>query len=74
MRIENVQAKRDEVYLEEYRKQAHAALLKDPLSTSFTEEPDIAHTTPRIKSVIKYTAQNPGDGSSFSSSTQVNPC
>ena len=68
-----LQAKRDEEYLEEYRKKAHAALLKDPLSTSYSEDPEIVHKNPRIKSVIKYNAQNPGDGSSFSSSSQVNP-
>lgn len=67
----HLQAKRDEEYLEEYRKQAHAALLKDPLSTTFAENPDVVHKNPRIKSVIKYNAQNPGDGSSFSSSSQV---
>ena len=68
-----MQAKRDEEYLEEYRKKAHAALLKDPLSTSYLEDPEIVHRNPRIKSVIKYNAQNPGDGSSFSSSSQVDP-
>lgn len=69
-----LQAKRDEEYLEDYRKQAHAALLKDPLSTSFSEDPDVVHRNPRIKSVIKYNAQNPGDGSSFSASSQVDLC
>lgn len=67
----SLQAKRDEEYLEEYRKQAHAALLKDPYSTSFSEDPELVHRTPRIRSVIKYNHQNPVDGSSFSSSSQV---
>ena len=66
-----LQAKRDEAYLEEYRKQAHAALLKDPYSTSFSEDPEIVHKNPIIKSVIKYNHQSPGDGSAFSSSSQV---
>ena len=65
----HVQAKRDEEFLEEYRRQAHAALLKDPYSTSFSEE--ILQKNPRVKSVIKYKHQIPGDGSSFSSSSQV---
>ena len=68
----DLQAKRDEAFLEDYRKQAHEALAKDPYSTSFSEDPEIIHKNPVVRSTIKYKNQSPGDGSSFSASNQVN--
>jgi len=65
------QAKRDEAFLEDYRRQAHEALAKDPYSTSFSEDPEIIHKNPVVRSTIKYKNQSPGDGSSFSASNQV---
>ncbi|DBA85342.1 TPA: hypothetical protein ACH3X2_006025 [Trebouxia sp. C0005] len=68
---DKLQAKRDEAFLEDYRRQAHEALTKDPYSTSFSEDPEIIHKNPVVRSTIKYKNQNPGDGSSFSASNQV---
>ncbi|KAL0042447.1 hypothetical protein WJX77_012691 [Trebouxia sp. C0004] len=68
---DKLQAKRDEAFLEGYRRQAHEALAKDPYSTSFSEDPEIIHKNPVVRSTIKYKNQSPGDGSSFSASNQV---
>ena len=68
----DLQAKRDKVFLEDYRRQAHEALARDPYSTSFSEDPEIVHKNPVVRSTIKYKNQSPGDGSSFSASNQVN--
>ena len=67
----DLQAKRDKAFLEDYRRQAHEALAKDPYSTSFSEEPEIVHKNPVVRSTIKYKNQSPGDGSAFSASNQV---
>ena len=70
----DLQAKRDKAFLEEYRRQAHEALAKDPYSTSFSEDPEIVHKNPVVRSTIKYKNQSPGDGSAFSASNQVKLC
>lgn len=67
----DLQAKRDKAFLEDYRRQAHEALAKDPYSTSFSEEPEIVRKNPVVRSTIKYKNQSPGDGSAFSASNQV---
>lgn len=67
----DLQAKRDQAFLEDYRRQAHEALAKDPYSTSFSEDPEIVHKNPVVRSTIKYKNQSPGDGSAFSASNQV---